>query len=88
MVIRKAERDVAIPESTKAYRAAVVLEADRLETAIAACVDVEGLIAVVNSQNWPVQANPYPTDGEMYIWNEETTSWVLFVRNEHSDQPE
>ena len=53
MVIRKAERDVAIPESTQAYRAAVVAEADRIETAIAGCSDVEALISVVNSQSWP-----------------------------------
>ena len=53
MVIRKAERDVAIPAATVAYRAAVVAEAARLETAILACTDVPGLIAVVNAQNWP-----------------------------------
>jgi hypothetical protein len=35
------------------YRAAVITEADRLEAAIAACADVEALIAVVGSQNWP-----------------------------------
>jgi hypothetical protein len=53
MVIRKAERDVAIPESVVDIRAAIIAEADRLETAIAACVDVEALIAVVGSQDWP-----------------------------------
>jgi hypothetical protein len=53
MIIRKAERDVAIPESTQAYRAAVIAEADRIETAIAGCADVEALISVVNSQSWP-----------------------------------
>jgi len=53
MVIRKAERDVAIPEATTTYRAAVVAEADRLETAIKACADVPALIAVVNAQDWP-----------------------------------
>jgi hypothetical protein len=53
MVIRKAERDVAIPESVVATRAAIISEADRLETAIAGCADVEGLIAVVGSQDWP-----------------------------------
>ena len=53
MVIRKAERDVAIPDATATYRAAVVAEADRLETAIAACADVPALIAVVNAQSWP-----------------------------------
>jgi hypothetical protein len=53
MVIRKAERDVAIPESVVATRAAIIAEADRLETAIAGCADVEALIAVVGSQDWP-----------------------------------
>jgi hypothetical protein len=53
MVIRKAERDVAIPASVVTYRAAVITEADRLETAIKACADVPALIAVVGAQNWP-----------------------------------
>jgi hypothetical protein len=53
MVIRKAERDVAIPESTQAYRAAVITEADRIEEAIKACTSVEQLIAVINNQSWP-----------------------------------
>jgi hypothetical protein len=53
MVIRKAERDVAIPESVATTRAAIIAEADRLETAIAGCADVEALISVVNSQSWP-----------------------------------
>lgn len=53
MVIRKAERDVAIPEATITYRAAVVAEANRLETAITDCSAVPALIAVVSAQNWP-----------------------------------
>lgn len=53
MVIRKAERDIAIPAATVTYRAAVVTEADRLETAINACSDVPALIAVVTAQGWP-----------------------------------
>ena len=53
MIIRKAERDVAIPESTQAYRAAVIAEADRIEEAIKACASVEELIAVINNQSWP-----------------------------------
>jgi len=52
MVIRKAERDVAIPAATVAARAAIVAEANRLETAITACADVVALIEVVSSQNW------------------------------------
>ena len=53
MVIRKAERDVAIPEAVVAYRAAVIAEADRLEAAISGCADVPALIAVVSAMNWP-----------------------------------
>lgn len=52
MVIRKAERDVAIPADVVAKRAAIVAEADRLEVAITACTTVEELIAVVTAQNW------------------------------------
>ena len=52
MVIRKAERDVAIPADVVAKRAAIVAEADRLEAAITACTTVEELIAVVTAQNW------------------------------------
>jgi hypothetical protein len=51
MVIRKAERDVAIPDDVVTKRAAVIAEADRLETAIAACTTVEELIAVVSIIN-------------------------------------
>ena len=52
MVIRKAERDVAIPEAVAAKRAAIVAEADRLEAAINLCENVDQLIAVVGDQNW------------------------------------
>ena len=52
MVIRKAERDVAIPAEVVAKRAAIVAEANRLEAAIAACADVPALIVVLDSQNW------------------------------------
>jgi len=52
MVIRKAERDVAIPADVVAKRAAILAEANRLENAIAACTTVEELIAVVTAQNW------------------------------------
>lgn len=52
MVIRKAERDVAIPADIAAKRAAIVAEADRLEAAINLCENVEQLIAVVGAQNW------------------------------------
>ena len=53
MVIRKAERDVAIPAATATYRAAVITECSRLVTAIAGASDIEAFIAVVTSQGWP-----------------------------------
>lgn len=52
MVIRKAERDVAIPAATVAARAAIVAEANRLEAAINACENVASLITVVGDQRW------------------------------------
>jgi hypothetical protein len=52
MVIRKTERDVAIPADVVAKRAAIVAEADRLEVAISAAVNVEALIGVMNGQQW------------------------------------
>jgi len=53
MVIRKAERDVAIPDATVTYRAAVIKECARLETAIAGAADVDALQAVMQAQSWP-----------------------------------
>ena len=53
MVVRKAERNVDIPASVVAKRAAIVAECDRLEAAIAACTTVEALVAVVGNQGWP-----------------------------------
>jgi hypothetical protein len=52
MVVRKAERNVAIPADVVAKRAAIVAECDRLEAAIAACAVVEELIVVVGNQSW------------------------------------
>ena len=52
MVIRKAERDVAIPADVVAKRAAILAEAERLETAIATCNNIDDFIATVQSQNW------------------------------------
>jgi hypothetical protein len=43
MVIRKAERDVAIPTATVAYRASVVAKATELEASITAVTTVEEL---------------------------------------------
>ena len=53
MVIRKAERSVAIPSTTVTYRAAVVTECARLEAAIAGAANVDALQAVMQAQNWP-----------------------------------
>jgi hypothetical protein len=53
MVIRKYERDVAIPSATATYRAAVITECTRLESAIAGAGDVDALATVMGAQNWP-----------------------------------
>ena len=53
MVVRKFEREIDIPTDTATYRAAVITETNRLETAIAATTTVEELIAVVTAPNWP-----------------------------------
>lgn len=53
MVIRQAERGVAVPDAVADTRNAIIAETDRLEAAIAACKNVEELIAVVGLQNWP-----------------------------------
>jgi len=52
MVIRKAERDVAIPADVVAKRAAIIAEADRLEAAITAANDINAFISVVSDQRW------------------------------------
>lgn len=51
-VVRKAERNVDIPANIVTKRAAIVTEADRLETAITNATTVEALIEVLNAQNW------------------------------------
>jgi hypothetical protein len=53
MVIRKAERNVAIPMATATYRTAVITECSRLVSAIAGASDIEAFIAVVTAQGWP-----------------------------------
>jgi hypothetical protein len=55
MVIRKYERDVAIPSATATYRAAVITECARLETAIANAADVDALKTVMQGQSWPTE---------------------------------
>jgi hypothetical protein len=52
MIVRKAERNIDVPAAVATKRAAIVAECDRLEAAIAACTDVEALIAVIGNQNW------------------------------------
>jgi len=47
MVIRKMERDVAIPADVVADRAQIVADCAAKEAAIAAAADVEALIAVL-----------------------------------------
>jgi len=56
MVIRKYERDVAIPSATATYRAAVITECTRLESAIAGAGDVDALATVMTAQNWPEES--------------------------------
>ncbi len=51
-VIRKYEHDVVMPSKVVDFRAEVKAECDRLETAIAACTDVEGLIDVMQGASW------------------------------------
>ena len=52
-VIRKAERDIAIPSATATYRAAVITECTRLETEIANAANVDALATVMAGQDWP-----------------------------------
>ena len=55
MIIRKAERETAIPSATSTYRAAVITECARIEAAITGAADVDALQAVMQAQNWPEQ---------------------------------
>ena len=57
MVIRKAERDVAIPDATATYRAAIIAECTRLVVAITEAADVPALITIVTTQGWPANGN-------------------------------
>lgn len=54
MVVRKIEREVNIPADVVTKRAAIVAEADRLETAISAVTTVEQLITAIESANFAV----------------------------------
>ena len=53
MVVRKVERDIAIPESTVIYRAAVLAECDRMLAAISASETMQQFIETVSAQQWP-----------------------------------
>lgn len=52
-VTRLNEKSTAIPADVTTTRDAIRTECDRLETAIAGAADVEALITVMNSQDWP-----------------------------------
>lgn len=51
--LRKLSRNIDVPSNVVTYRAAIITECDRLETAIAGASDIPALITVVGSQNWP-----------------------------------
>lgn len=53
MIIRKAERNVNVPEDIATYRAAIVSACTSNETAIDNAEDVEALQAVVYALSWP-----------------------------------
>jgi hypothetical protein len=53
MLVRKIERNVNIPAATATYRAAVIDETDRLETAISGATNMNTFITAVNSASWP-----------------------------------
>ena len=52
MVIRKAERNVAIPDDVATKRAAILTECDRLIAAVTAAADMPAVITAVQSANW------------------------------------
>ena len=51
-VIRKAERSIDIPTDIADKRSAILTESNRLDTDIDGVDTVEGLIAILNNQNW------------------------------------
>ena len=52
MVVRKVERNIDIPDNIVSKRSAIITEANRLENDINNSETVEGLIDVLNVQNW------------------------------------
>ena len=57
MIVRKHERDIDVPEEVATYRASVIAECDRIETALAATTTLEEVIGVVNGFSWPRHYN-------------------------------
>lgn len=60
MVIRKIERNVAIPANIVAYRKAVIDECVRLESDLSSKKKVETFIEVVTNQNFPSMNETLP----------------------------
>ena len=52
MIVRKHERNIDVPANVVQYRADIVANQSRLESAIIAVTTVEQLIEVLNNQNW------------------------------------
>jgi hypothetical protein len=52
-IIRNHTEQTEIPEAVTTYRAAVITESNRLQTAISTVTTVEELIEVMNSSAWP-----------------------------------
>jgi len=53
MLVRQIEREVSVPAATLTYRAGVITEVNRLETAIAAVTTVDQLITTIQSASFP-----------------------------------
>jgi hypothetical protein len=53
MIIRKTERGVDVPSDVSNTRIAIITECNRLIDSLANTANVEMLITVMNSQNWP-----------------------------------
>ena len=53
MIIRKVERNVAVPDAVTAYRAAVIAECARIIEAVQNSKTMEEFIGVVTTANWP-----------------------------------
>ena len=88
-VIRKLERDVAVPDDIQAFRSGVVTECARVEAAIEASEDVEALIAAVQDQQWPALAQPVlESDPVIEEPQEQLQEEVVIIADGNSDQQE